>query len=152
MPDSLNGTTLILVRHAERIEPGPANDDPHLTPAGLSRAKTLARVLKQAGINAIYTSRFVRTKETAKPLGTQLGLSPKEATEAVDLRNHIASDNQGQTVLVVGHTDTLPALMNLFQENSGQAIADHEFDNMFVVTLLEAGKITVTRLKYGDAS
>ena len=152
MPDSLTGTTLILVRHAERFAPESANGDPHLTPAGLSRAKTLARVLKHAGVNAIYTSRFVRTKETAKPLATQLEISPREATEAIDLRDHIVSDNTGQTVLVVGHTDTLPALMNLLQANSGPAIAAHEFDNVFMVTLLEAGKLTVTRVKYGDAS
>lgn len=150
MSNNLTGTTLILVRHAERVEPPPANNDPHLTPAGVSRAKALARILGQAGISAIYTSKFARTKETGKPLASRLGLLPKEVTAAIDLKNRIASDNTGQTVLVVGHTDTVPALINLLKENSAQEIADHEFDNMFVVTVLEAGKISVTKLKYGE--
>ena len=152
MSNDLTGTTLILIRHAERVEPAPANDDPHLTPAGVSRAKALARILAPAGISAIYTSKFARTKETARPLASRLGLSPKEATEAIALKNQIASDNKGQTVLVVGHTDTIPALINLLKENSVQEIPAHEFDNMFVVTILDAKKITLTRLKYGDAS
>jgi broad specificity phosphatase PhoE len=53
MPNSVIGTTVILIRHGERNEPTPANNDPHLSPAGLSRARILVHVLGQANISAI---------------------------------------------------------------------------------------------------
>src|SRR5262245_50730336 len=54
-----------IVRHAERL-----NNDPNspLAPEGIRRAKALAYALKDAGVTAIYTSTFSRTKQTAEPL------------------------------------------------------------------------------------
>src|SRR6478672_3572568 len=68
-------TTVILVRHAEKkIEPN--NQDPDLTPAGEVRAQEIARMFRDAGINAIYATQFKRTQQTVKPLATLTGISP----------------------------------------------------------------------------
>ena len=68
-------TTVILVRHAEKkIEPN--NPDPDLTPAGEVRAQEIARMFRDAGINAIYATQFKRTQQTVKPLATLTGISP----------------------------------------------------------------------------
>lgn len=151
MANSATATTIILIRHGERIEPTLTNNDPHLTTAGLSRARLLVHVLGQANIKAIYTSEYIRTIETAKPLATHLGLTPMKKTLAVDIKNKILANNIGKTVLVVGHSDTVPGVINLLG-GSNQVIADHEFDNMFVATILGVGKLAVTRLKYGVRS
>jgi len=65
---------VVVVRHAEKA----ANDpkDPDLSPTGQARAETLARMLKDAGVTAIFTSEFKRTQETAAPTSKSIGVVP----------------------------------------------------------------------------
>lgn len=56
MVNVLPGTTVILIRHAEREDPSPDNQDPHLNAAGRARARRLIHVLGRLGVEAIYTS------------------------------------------------------------------------------------------------
>src|SRR5687767_8231863 len=63
---------VLLVRHAEKA-PAPANDPP-LTPAGAKRADALAEALSDAEVKAIITTGARRTRETAQPIATNLGL------------------------------------------------------------------------------
>ena len=64
---------VVLTRHAERE---PAGADPGLSVAGHKRAKLLASMLADSGIDAIFISQFVRTKQTATPLASHLGITP----------------------------------------------------------------------------
>jgi phosphohistidine phosphatase SixA len=74
---------VILVRHAERADGGPAAGtgmtgapaDPLLSAAGKARADKLATMLAASGVKAIYTSEFHRTQDTGKPLAAKLGLT-----------------------------------------------------------------------------
>ena len=66
---------LVLVRHADKAAQ-PA-DDPPLTAAGAKRAQDLAAALRNAGVTAIITTQLRRTRETAQPLATALGLVPE---------------------------------------------------------------------------
>ena len=59
-------TTVFLTRHAERDTTPP--EDPALTAAGKERAERLARMLEGAGVKAVFTSQFARTRETGRPL------------------------------------------------------------------------------------
>jgi broad specificity phosphatase PhoE len=145
------GTTIILIRHGERTAL-PGNSDPPLNQAGRARAKLLVRVLGQANIAAIYTSEFIRTNEMAQPLATELGLSAVKITPATDLKTDILSNQVSKTVLVVGHSDTVPELIDLLGGDAGSPIEDQEFDNLFLTTILGANKLSVTRLKYGAPS
>ncbi len=143
-------TTVILIRHAERSNP--AEPDPHLNAAGRARARTLTHVVGVSGIRALYTSHFVRTRETARPLETLLGLTSKVIDAAADLRDDILTSHSGETVLVVGHTDTVPALINLLAGTSLSEIDANEFDNLFVASVLATGQASVIHLKYGERS
>src|SRR3989454_12655624 len=66
-------TTVILIRHAEKVI-DPNNNDPDLSPAGQTRAQELVRMFGDAGINAIYATQYKRTQQTVKPLADKLGL------------------------------------------------------------------------------
>jgi len=145
------GTTVILIRHAERFDVAPGDNDPHLSAAGQSRARLLVHVLNQANISAIYTSEFVRTQETAQPVADALGVSPVEGIDALQIKKDILLNHSGETVLVVGHTDTVPDVIQLLGDDSHKIDKD-EFDNMFLATVLGENKVRVTRLKYGDPS
>lgn len=148
MPNGL-ATTVLLIRHAERDQT--ANPDPHLNANGKARAKTLLHVAGKSGLKAIYTSHFIRTRETAQPLASLLSLTPIQIDEAADLKNDILSKQSGKTVLVVGHTDTIPALIT--QLGGGDfTIGDKEFDKLFVLTFFDPGTAGVTELRYGNQS
>ena len=53
---------VVIVRHAEKANGG---NDPDLSSAGRARANELARILKDSGITAIFSTEFKRTQETA---------------------------------------------------------------------------------------
>lgn len=148
-------TTVILIRHGERDKPKPNEPPfpgPRLNKDGQARAKLLVQVLGKSGIQAIYVSRFVRTKEMAQPLAAQLRLSTIDITEAPDIRKDILAKHAGQTVLVVGHADTVPQVIRELGGGEQPEIDDREFDNLFVVATFNSGKASATKLKYGKQS
>ena len=65
---------VVIVRHAEKATNG--GNDPDLSSAGQARAEALARILKDSGITAIFTSEFNRTQETAAPTATSIHVTP----------------------------------------------------------------------------
>src|SRR6266513_6019376 len=65
---------VVVVRHAEKQ--ASTGKDPDLSPAGRARAEALARILKDSGITAIFTSEFKRTQETAGPTATSAHVTP----------------------------------------------------------------------------
>ena len=146
-------TTVILVRHAEKnIEPN--NPDPDLSPAGQARAQELARMLSNAGVNAIYATQYKRTQETVKPLADRLGLpvSLVDAKETAELLKQILTNHRGQTIFVSGHNNTVPEIATALGGENLPVIPESEFDNMFIVTVYRFGRAKVVKLKYGNPS
>jgi broad specificity phosphatase PhoE len=146
-------TTVILVRHAEKnIEPN--NPDPDLSPAGQARAGELVRMLGAAAVNAIYGTQYKRTQQTAKPLADSLALPVNviDAKKTQDLVNSIRTTNRGQTILVVGHSNSVTEIIAALGGGSVPEIPDSDYDNMFIVTIYKSGSAKVTRIKYGSAS
>src|SRR5262245_52286404 len=133
MPTNSLATTIILIRHGEKSGQNPASSDPHLSAAGNARAKELIHVFGETGIKAIYRSHFIRAKETAQPLATHLGLSTTVLDEPMQIKSDILSKHAGETVLVIGHTNTVPDLINQLDAGSMPVIDDSQFDNLFVV-------------------
>lgn len=156
--DDFKVTTVYLVRHAEKAATPPA--DPPLSEAGQMRAKNLARVLGKAGIKTIYTSQFARTKQTAEPLAQALGLTNTVVPVTMDttMRNELAPQylkemaerihaKAGETTLIVGHSNTVPALIKALGGDVVPTIDDSDYDNLFVVTIVAKGNAKVASLR-----
>jgi 2,3-bisphosphoglycerate-dependent phosphoglycerate mutase len=146
-------TTVILVRHAEKkIEPN--NPDPDLTPEGEARAKEIARMLGNGGVNAIYATQFKRTQQTVKPLSDRISVAPTivNASQTNDLIQQIQTNHRGQTVFIAGHNNTVPAIVSTLSGDTYGVIPESEYDNMFIVTIYRFGKAKVVQLKYGAES
>ena len=135
-------TTVILVRHAERS--AEAGADPGLSSAGVARAAALAEALVDARVSAIVTSQFRRAQETAAPLARALGLTPEvvQAGGGVSTAAHVTAVADlirgrylGRTVLVVGHSNTVPAIVTALGGPVLQPLCEGEFANLFVLTL-----------------
>ncbi len=147
-------TTIIFVRHAEK-EAAPA-EDPELSEAGRRRVTELTRQLVEAdvvaGIDAIYSTPYKRTLQTAEPLAETLNLpihrydpSDNEAVLERILKNH-----KGKIILVVGHSNTIPGLIaDLGASKKVPPIDDDEYDNLYVISIPWFGKTKTIRLRYG---
>ena len=127
---------IFLVRHAERAAiSGPVPSDTGLSRQGKARAQDLAQALKDAQITAIYTSEYKRTKETAEPLALSLGIRP-EVAQSDDFRTLIAKLKALRgNALVVGHSNTLPQIINALRASSRVTVAETEYDNLFMVVM-----------------
>ena len=144
-------TTVILVRHAEKAA-APAADPP-LTPAGETRARALLDAVRDAGVGAIITTQFERTRATAAPTASALGITPEVVaaagrTHAQDVVAAIRK-HAGQTVLVVGHSNTVPDIIGILGA-AVPPICDAEYDNLYVVVLPSSGNTKLIRTKFGE--
>ena len=141
-------TTIILVRHAEKADDG--TKDPPLSEAGLARAGKLAAVLKSQPIIAVYSTKFKRTQQTVAPTLAQwnVTLSVYESMNREALMN-ITQKHEGQTVLICGHSNTVPAMANaLMGEELMPQLADSDYENLIVISVPKSGKPKMTRLSY----
>ena len=144
---------VILARHAERADggamSGTAEKDPPLSKAGEARAAKLAAMLADSAVTAIFATEFKRTQDTAKPLAAKLGLTVQAipADNTSELVARIRKQHADGIVLIVGHSDTVPAIIKAFG-GPGVTIPDNEFDNLFV--LAPASK-AFTRFRFSPA-
>ncbi len=143
-------TTFILVRHAETTGIG---SNPDLSAAGIARAEELRRALSSVSLDAVYSTNFNRTMQTAQPVADDKSLSiiifdPFNPSVFVD---GVLVDHHAGVVLVVGHSNTTPLLINtLVGANIYSDLPETEYDNLFVVTVFEKGRSDVVHLKYGE--
>jgi broad specificity phosphatase PhoE len=137
---------IFVVRHAEKVD---ESSDAALSAEGKARAQRLARHLEAAGVSAVYATRFRRTVDTAEPLATRVGLRVNSvALEASELAELLRTKHANDVVLVVGHSNTVPAILAQLGHTEKVAIAAEQFDDLFVVTPRPSGAPAVVRLKY----
>ena len=145
---------VVLVRHAERAaEPA---DDPGLTMAGEARADALREVLAAAGINAVITTQLRRTQRTAAPLADQLRLTPMVIRTGGGVGAHaravadaVRSRAAGEAVLVVGHSNTVPAIIGALGGPGMPDLCDAEYATLFTLVLPAEGTPRLIRSIYG---
>lgn len=131
--------TIVLVRHAEKV-----SEAAHalLSDVGRQRAEKLAHTLADAGITAIFTTEAERTKQTAAPLAKLLHLQPTviPANDIAGLLIKLTRQPEDAVVLVVGHSNTLPDVINKLRgdmdDKSVPRITtnDVDYDKVFVIT------------------
>ena len=148
--------TVYLVRHAEKGTE-PANDPP-LTNAGRARAQALSVALGDAGVRAILTTQLLRTRETGRPLAERLGITAQVVgvtgaarEHAADVARAVRAQPSG-AVLVVGHSNTVPLIIEALGGPAMPAICDAAYANLYVVQLWGDGKVTLARTEYGARS
>jgi len=135
--------TLYLTRHAEKQSDA---KDPDLTSCGRLRAFHLATTLKEAGLERIYSTSYTRTLNTASPAANQLKLPVKQYSPRGlgQLARELLSNKQN--ALIVGHSNTTPALLSEITGQKFEKIDESEFQMLFQVQII-ADKKLVTVLR-----
>ena len=143
---------IILVRHAEKIDDSMNGRDIPLSKAGEERARLLAEMLQDSGITAIYATDAVRTRATAQPIAKQLKLQIKnlEQRDPQGAVKRLQRDNPNNVVLIVGHADTLPGLLEALGYRREVRIHSNDYSNFFVVIPRPGKPPSVIRVGYGE--
>lgn len=139
-------TVVFLVRHAEKVDD---SRDPELSEAGKARAQALARVLGSAGIERVLSTDYIRTRDTAAPVAEALGLE----AELYDPRDLPGAASEilarGGRVLVVGHSNTTPAMVAALGGEQGLTMEDSDYDHLYIVTVGKDGEATTVLIRFG---
>jgi phosphohistidine phosphatase SixA len=143
-------STVILVRHAER----PPGTDPELNADGVARAESLAVTLAGATVDAIVHTQFKRTQQTAAPLARRKGINPVVVTAGGTEAQHAQAvldalvPYAGKTVVYVGHSNTVPAVIQALGITPPPAVADTSYSHFFIVRRRGA-MAELIRVRYG---
>jgi broad specificity phosphatase PhoE len=147
-PAAADTVVVYLVRHAEKADD---SRDPPLSETGKARAVELTRLLTDAGVTHVWSTDFDRTRSTGRPTAEARGLEVR-FYDAGDLKGFAAqlASIPGRH-LVVGHSNTTPALVGALGGTPGNLMADSEYDRLYVVTLSGTTRTTV-QLRWGATS
>ena len=148
-------TLVVLVRHAEKAAvPG---NDPPLSDVGRERAAALAVALKSSPPTAIVVSALQRTALTADVVAQQTGVKPTVIAMEGGTAAHIAAVAKAVqaakgVVLVVGHSNTVPAIIKALGGPTLPDICDATYGHFFTLTPSRDGlPVAMTLSHFGAA-
>jgi phosphohistidine phosphatase SixA len=129
-------STYYFIRHAEKDRTDPSDKDPHLTEVGKARAAHWSLILGEVKFDAVYSTDYIRTKETAQPTAIKNNLELKiYDPNAIDATSFL-KDTKGQTILIVGHSNTTPKFVNkILGHKKYDDIDDSVNGKLFIVTV-----------------
>ena len=110
---SADETLLIFVRHTEKADDGTRN--PPLNPKGLERANSLANELVEMPLSAIYSTNHF-----------ELPIYTYDFSNLEEFLNKVITEHKGEAVLIVGHSNTTPNLINLVMQEDRIAQIDEK--------------------------
>ncbi len=131
-PQDSTTAVFFLVRHAEKAK----GQNPGLTDEGRLRAHRLASILGEAGLEVGFTTAYNRCISTINPLAMRykLPVVGYEADRQEELIDTLFAKNPGARVLIVGHSNTIPRLLNvLLGEERYENMPEELYDRLFVV-------------------
>ena len=129
-------TTYFLIRHAEKVRENPANKNPDLNERGKQRTENWKKVLQHISFDAIYSTDYKRTLNTVAPISKKLNLAPIIYYPSKVDFNLFQAENEGENVLIVGHSNTIPQFVNgLINQQKYKEMEDDEFSHLYIVTV-----------------
>ncbi|MCX7552167.1 phosphoglycerate mutase family protein [Xanthomarina sp. F2636L] len=140
--NSQETTTYYFIRHAEKDRTDATNKNPHLTQIGIARAEKWRNILQHIPFDKIYSTDYNRTLETAQPTATKNGLEIIIYNDKETDINPFLNDTKGETVLIVGHSDTTPQFVNrILDSKKYKDIDDSNNGNLYIITIINGKKL-----------
>ena len=139
-------TGYYFIRHAEKNRSNPKDKNPELNSEGKLRALNWTYFFREIPLEAIYSTNYIRTISTARPVAEDKNLpiiiySPSE----LNIKTFI-KENQGKLVLIVGHSNTTPKLVNdILGDQKFEQMQDNDNSSLFIIRESN-GKMTAERI------
>lgn len=130
-------STYYLIRHAEKIITEDKNPD--LDSLGELRAKQWADIFKDISFDAVYSTDYKRTRNTALPTADSKDLNLILYHPTNITYKDFMSETKGKTVLIVGHSNTIPNFVNeLIGKEKYELIEHDNFGNLYIIEIAES--------------
>lgn len=147
----MSPTIFYIIRHAEKEAAG---DNPGLSAKGNERALLLAEMFEASPLDAIYSTPFLRNTSTVKPLALSknIEISIYDPSDSPGLLKQIFEKHPGGNVLIVGHSNTVPGIVNslLWEEKFGN-LSETEYSRLFIVAASAKERGTYSEVYFGPA-
>jgi 2,3-bisphosphoglycerate-dependent phosphoglycerate mutase len=140
-------TTYYLIRHAEKDRTDTLNKNPNLNKNGQERAKRWANYFENIDLEAVYSTEYERTMQTAKRLADSKDLeiqnyAPEKMYDAIFQKETI-----GKKVLIVGHSNTTPVFVNkILGEKKYENMNDTDNASLYIVTITNNKKTSTIEI------
>lgn len=127
-------STYYFIRHAEKTDS--KNTNPSLNMKGKLRAEKWMSVFKNVKFDLIYSTEFYRTKETAMPTAVYQDLEILFYNPVKSYYDKFLTSTKGKTVLIVGHSNTIPEFVNfVIGKEKYKTIEHHNNCNLYIVEI-----------------
>lgn len=122
--------TIYVVRHFDTPE---GVKDARLTAVGEARARSLVRWFEGNSLAAIYVTPFARTRASAAPVAAAKGLTRIDYDWTDAARLVAAVRGQPGDVLIVGHSNTVPEIVERFGGTRPAPMVHADFGDLWIV-------------------
>jgi len=140
--ETTSTTTYYLIRHAEKDRSDKSNRNPELSEAGKTRAENWSKVFQNITFDAVYSTNYNRTMQTATPTAKAQGLEIQTYDPRDFKIEEFIKETEGKTVLIVGHSNTTPMFVNaILGEKKYEYMSDNDNGSLFIVTISGDNKI-----------
>ena len=134
-------TTYYLIRHAEKDRTNTTNKNPNLNSDGVIRAEKWAKNFENIKLDAVYSTDYNRTQQTAAPTAKSKGLIIQSYNPSKMYDSIFKKNTKGKTVLVVGHSNTTPVFANtILGQKKYKNMADNDNASLYIVTVVNDKK------------
>lgn len=138
-----------LIRHAEKADDG--TKDPPLTKKGLLRSKLLSQMFYRVNLTAVYSTNYKRTQSTAEPTAEyfDMTINSYKASDLQDFTKTLLKRHDGENILVVGHSNTTPRLLNALHGDSNvESLDEGDYNNLFLLNFLKDGSRQIISFQF----
>ncbi len=139
-----NQTQIYILRHTEKID---NSEDPGLSIAGEKRAAYWRKVLQYIQFDQILATNYKRNSETASIIAqgfnTKIEFYHPMSFEVLEFIAKV----KGQTVLIIGHSNTIPDMANrILGESIYDPLSHKDYNKLILITINEDGSTSSTTL------
>jgi broad specificity phosphatase PhoE len=129
-------TTYYLIRHSEKDRTDKTNRNPSLNEKGQERAVKWANYFENINLDAIYSTKYNRTLQTASPTAAKKNLPVQNYDPRNMYTDEFKTATTGKTVLIVGHSNTTPVFANkILGKKKYENLSDNDNASLFIVTV-----------------
>jgi len=150
LSDGPEDRTYYLFRHAEKDTIPKAN--PVLNAIGYERAYKLADIFRRTKVDKIYSTFYNRTMHTVDSLATSKGIATNVYTpgKMKQTATEILAADIDKNFVIVGHSNTIPGMVNLLMGESllTEAISEDTYDDFFIVDIPAGEEPRLWKFKY----
>lgn len=143
-------THIYIVRHAEKDLSDKENPNPDLSDEGKQRAERLLTELKKVKFSAAYSTPYKRTQQTLQPVAeyNKIGTMNYDPRNNQKLVEEILSTHSNETVIIAGHSNTIPGLLEAFGAKVPfETIPEEDYSNIFHLTI-DKDKVNLDHSNY----